>query len=455
MRDAATAFLATLDAGQKTAATFPFTSEERETWFFTPVPRKGLAYFSMTDAQRAAAVKLLKTGLSAKGFAKVEAIRSLESVLYDIEGDAGKKPFVGGDGHPHRYPERYLFTIFGTPSATEPWGWRFEGHHISQNWTVVSGSAIASSPQFFGSNPAEVRTGPKTGLRVLAAEEDLARTLLQSLDETQRKAAMVNAEAPRDIFTMNKKKPERLPDVGIAYSALTTGQQQALWKLIEEYAFAQTATLGQARIAAIKKDGVDTIKFAWMGVRRQGRPALLPRPGRRLRHRVRQHAEQQQPRPRRVARLQRRLRPRHPRRALQGRPRLRGPGSPLALPVGRGPLRTARAASERAAAVSPRWARGGAARGRPATSAATSSPTITRPTTAPRPRVALSVAGWARSSQDRAAASRACGCVSPRWARGGAARGRPATSAATSSPTIARPTTAPRPGPAEPRRRRR
>ncbi len=194
MRDAATAFLASLDAGQKTAATFPFTSEERDTWFFTPVPRKGLAYFSMTDAQRAAAVKLLKTGLSAKGYAKVEGIRSLESVLWDIEGEAGKKPFVGGDGHPHRYPERYLFTIFGTPSATEPWGWRFEGHHISQNWTVVSGTAIASSPQFFGSNPAEVRTGPKTGLRVLAAEEDLARTLLQSLDETQRTAAMVDAE---------------------------------------------------------------------------------------------------------------------------------------------------------------------------------------------------------------------------------------------------------------------
>ena len=272
MRDAATAFLATLDAGQKTAASFPLTSDERENWFFTPVPRKGLAYFSMTDAQRAAAVKLLKTGLSAKGFAKVEAIRSLESVLFEVEGDAGQKPFVGGDGHPHRYPERYLFTIFGTPSATEPWGWRFEGHHISQNWTVVSGAAIASSPQFFGSNPAEVRTGPKTGLRVLAAEEDLARTLLLSLDEKQRQAAMVDPKAPNDVLTTNKHKAERLPDVGVAYSALTPGQQQALWKLIEEYAFAQTTSLGQARIATLKKDGVDTIKFAWMGVAEKGGP---------------------------------------------------------------------------------------------------------------------------------------------------------------------------------------
>ena len=272
MRDAATAFLSTRDAGQKTAAIFPFTSDERENWFFTPVPRKGLAYFSMTDAQRAAAVKLLKTGLSARGYEKVEGIRSLESVLYEIEGPAGQKAFVGGDGHPHRYPERYLLTIFGTPSATEPWGWRFEGHHLSFNWTVVSGTAIASSPQFLGSNPAEVRTGPKTGLRVLAAEEDLARTLLQSLDETQRKAAIVDPKAPNDVLTGNKKVIDRLPDVGIAYSALTAGQQRALWKLIEEYAFAQTAAIGQARIAAVKKDGTDGIRFAWMGVVEKGGP---------------------------------------------------------------------------------------------------------------------------------------------------------------------------------------
>ena len=270
MRDAAAAFLATLDAGQKTAATFDFKSEERENWFFTPVPRKGLAYFSMTDAQRAAAVKLLKTGLSARGFEKVEGIRGLESVLYEIEGDAGKKP--DWDGKPHRFPDRYLVTVFGTPSATEPWGWRFEGHHISQNWTVVSGSAIASSPQFFGSNPAEVRTGPKTGTRVLAAEEDLARTLLQSLDEAQRKAAIVNAEAPKDLLTTNAHKIDRLADDGVKYGTLTSGQQQALWKLIEEYAFAQAPALGQGRIAAIKKGGVDGVTFAWMGVPDKGGP---------------------------------------------------------------------------------------------------------------------------------------------------------------------------------------
>ena len=62
------------------------------------------------------------------------------------------------------------------------WGWRVEGHHVSLHFTVVNGTLVASSPSFFGSNPAEVREGPKKGLRILGAEEDAARALLQSLD---------------------------------------------------------------------------------------------------------------------------------------------------------------------------------------------------------------------------------------------------------------------------------
>ena len=90
---------------------------------------------------------------------------------------------VGPDGN------LYYVSIFGDPTPTGTWGWRYEGHHLSQNWTVVRGQSIASSPQFFGSNPAEVRDGPKKGTRVLAAEEDLARALLERLTEAQRAKA--------------------------------------------------------------------------------------------------------------------------------------------------------------------------------------------------------------------------------------------------------------------------
>jgi hypothetical protein len=110
-------------------------------------------------------------------------VRALEVILAEIE----KNPV-------RRDPELYYLVFFGEPTATGTWGWRYEGHHISLNWTLVAGASIASTPQFFGSNPAEVRHGPKKGLRVLAAEEDLARAVLESLTAEQR--TQIRSSAP-------------------------------------------------------------------------------------------------------------------------------------------------------------------------------------------------------------------------------------------------------------------
>ena len=179
MRDAATAFLATLDAGQKTAATFPFTSDERENWFFTPVPRKGLAYFSMTDAQRAAAVKLLKTGLSAKGFAKVEA-HPLARVGA-LRGRGRRRPEAVRRRRrapaplPRALPVHHLrhavgHRAVGLALRRAPHLAELDGGERLGDRVAARSSSAATRPK---SAP-----GPKTGLRVLAAEEDLARTLL-------------------------------------------------------------------------------------------------------------------------------------------------------------------------------------------------------------------------------------------------------------------------------------
>ena len=256
MRTSAAAFLAALDEGQRAQATFAFDADERLNWHFVPIERKGLPLKSMTPAQRQAVVTLLKSGLSDKGFEKAERIRSLENVLIEIEKGKG----------PVRDPERYFVSIFGTPSADKPWGWRYEGHHIALNFTVIGGSAIASSPNFFGANPAEVRIdGPLKGLRALAAEEDLARTFVTSLDPTQRTAAVVAPEAPRDILTGDKREIGPLDSAGVAYSALTGGQQKILMQLVEQHAFGHTKTLGDARMAAIRKAGLDAIHMAWLG----------------------------------------------------------------------------------------------------------------------------------------------------------------------------------------------
>jgi Protein of unknown function (DUF3500) len=262
MREAATALLASLDESQRAKATFEFGADERLNWHFVPRERKGLPLYAMTAAQQKAAATLLRSALSSRGVEKADRIRQLEDALVITEKERALVP--QWDGRPYRDRERYFFTIFGTPSADKVWGWRYEGHHVSQNWTIVSGSAVASSPQFFGSNPAEVREGPLKGLRVLAGEEDLARTFLASLDENQKTLAVVSTEAPKDIFSMNSRDAAAIDDRGVTWAKLTHGQQKLLTSVIEEYAFAQAPKIGAERMARVKKD-LESIRFAWLG----------------------------------------------------------------------------------------------------------------------------------------------------------------------------------------------
>ena len=255
MRDAARKFLATLDPAQKSKATLPFNSEERFHWFYTPVSRKGVPLKDLNASQQQAALALLHAGLSEKGYTKAETIRKLEDVLRELEQGSG----------PTRDPDLYFFTFFGEPAADGAWGWRYEGHHCSQNWTIVNGKSIGSSPQFFGANPAEVREGPMKGTRLLSAEEDLGRSLVKSLNAAQRASAVVSVTAPSDIVTTNQRKAAIQEDRGIAYSELSKDQQGTLLALIEEYLSAQPRAQARLRLDKIRQSGFDQIKFAWMG----------------------------------------------------------------------------------------------------------------------------------------------------------------------------------------------
>jgi len=258
MLRAARAFLETLHPAQKSQAMFPFNSEERFRWFYTPVSRQGISLKEMTGPQKQAALNLLRAGLSEKGYGKAETIRRLEDVLRELEHGRG----------PARDPELYFFTFFGEPGASGAWGWRYEGHHCSQNWTIVNGksiSGLAGSPQFFGANPAEVRSGPMKGTRALAAEEDLGRSLVKSLTPAQRAEAVLSAAAPDEILTSNQRQAAIQEDRGIAYAKLSKDQQGTLLALIEEYLSAQPPAQARARLEKIRKAGLDNIRFAWMG----------------------------------------------------------------------------------------------------------------------------------------------------------------------------------------------
>ena len=259
MVTAARAFLDSLSPELKQKAQFPLDADERMNWFYTPVPRKGLTLKEMNEAQRAAALNLLRAGLSEKGYSRAETIRALEDVLVEMGGN----PKVRDKG-------LYYFTIFGEPGPKTTWGWRYEGHHISQNWTVVNGAAMATTPQFFGANPAEVRQGSRKGTRAIALEEDLAFELLRSLDPAQQKTAVLDGNAPNDILTTNSREAAIQEDRGLAYAQMNAAQKALLLKLIETNAEAQPQAVARERLARVRAAGVDAIKFAWMGATEKG-----------------------------------------------------------------------------------------------------------------------------------------------------------------------------------------
>jgi hypothetical protein len=275
MADAATKWLAALTPQQRQHAAFSFDAADRLNWHFVPTemhPRKGLTLGEMTDSQRTLAHDLLRAGLSQRGYMTAAAIMELESILGAIEAAERRNPTRGRGGNPMaRDPVRYFFSVFGMPSSRGAWAWRVEGHHVSLNFTIVNGSMVASSPSFFGSNPAEVKDGPRKGLRLLAAEEDTARALLAALDEQQRARAVISATAPSDIATMNQSEVEPLTPVGVASAGLSAAQRDLLMKVIEAYTSAMAPDVAADRMARLRQAGLEKIAFAWAGEGERGK----------------------------------------------------------------------------------------------------------------------------------------------------------------------------------------
>ena len=313
---AANQWLEALTPEQRQQATFPNDTEEKVRWNFIPTnmfPRKGVPWKEMSEPQRKLAHELLKAGLSQKGYLTATSIMELETILHAIENSDGKK------GANVRDPELYFFTVFGTPSAKSTWGWRVEGHHVSLHFTIANDTAVANTPAFFGTNPAEVRVeGPKKGLRILGSMEDAARALMASFDDAQRATAIYDKVAPNDILTKNSPTFEALSPTGVTAASLKPEQRDLLMKLIEIYTVQMADDVAAERLAKIKT-GRCREGHVRVGRRNRSRQeALLPHPGPDVPRRVRQHAERRQPRALGVARFHRRLRPRPAARARQG-----------------------------------------------------------------------------------------------------------------------------------------
>jgi hypothetical protein len=241
---AATRFLEALDEPARAKATYAFGDAERRRWHWTTpsgFPRHGLPLREMNPEQRELALALLRTGSSEAGYAKALDIISLQR---DLNND----------------PELYYVTVFGTPGAADPWGWRFEGHHVSRHVTVV-GEQVTMTPFFLGAWP----TATRAGLRAMQREEEAARELVRSLEGRARQAAIFQARTLTDHVTQNRPRVEPLAPVGIPTGDLGDDRRGLLLEIVQTYLGGLPAAIAGPLFERIRGAGIDGVRFGWAG----------------------------------------------------------------------------------------------------------------------------------------------------------------------------------------------
>ena len=236
----------------------PFEEQERRNWMYWPAPRQGVPFSDLTSDEQQLAYGVVAAVLTLPAYAKVTTIIGLEEVLRELElgGLKRRRP----DNLP-RDPSKYFTTLFGDAGGDGPWGWRFEGHHVSLHVTVVDGE-VATTPCFLGSNPAQVVHGDRVVLRPLAEEEETARSLLESLSDDERRRALIDDRAPDDILTFNSPRVEVDLDGGVALSDMTGSAREIADALID---------LHVDRVRFPTDVDTSDVHFAWAGSPERGR----------------------------------------------------------------------------------------------------------------------------------------------------------------------------------------
>ena len=254
---AANAFLKSLSRELRVETQLPLDSAKRFDWHFVPRSRDGASLLQLDDRQAELLGPLLATALSPEGLLSARGIIKHENILRVVET-------ARGIDASRRDPGLYHTTVFGEPSGTSAWAWRFEGHHLSLNVTQIPGSPPVIGPVFMGANPARVPYGQQEGFRLLAAEEDLGRALITLLGDQRRPLAMIRETAFADILTGNDREV-KLEMAGLAAADMTAEEKHALRALIELYAHRLIEPSAREVLERLDRAGFDKLRFAWAG----------------------------------------------------------------------------------------------------------------------------------------------------------------------------------------------
>ncbi len=249
--DAANRFLLSLDDGQRRKTLIVFDSANRLDWHYIPRTRAGLALGEMRADQADAARALFASVLNQRGLELLEGVRLLEGVLREQQGS-------------FRDPDRYFVSVFGTPGRF-PWGWRFEGHHLSLNVALPAPGHVAVTPFFTGAHPATVRDGPHRGFRLLGASEDLARQIMAGLTDRQREAAIIANRSFGEIVASPQREQDLGSPRGLLLGEMSGAQRTLVEALMDRFLGTLAPDLLAQQKQRVLEQGLATFRFAWAG----------------------------------------------------------------------------------------------------------------------------------------------------------------------------------------------
>jgi uncharacterized protein DUF3500 len=251
-------FLASLEPEKRSAASFAWNGSEWKGWNYFGFPsfiKPGLRLEQMSAAQKAAAWDLLATLWSPAGLAKAKNVMTLQDVLA-----------ASGNGAGQRSAERFSFSVFGTPAETGAWGFRLEGHHLTQSVAVRDGQIVSVTPSSFSAYPNRVGSGPLAGLNTLKDEEALARRLIGDLAPKLQARARQSDRALGNILSSAGRERANAQKVGVAAAELTAAQRDLAWQLVETYAVEHLSpALAATQRQRVRSGDREAVHFAWYG----------------------------------------------------------------------------------------------------------------------------------------------------------------------------------------------
>jgi len=259
--------LGQLSAEQRASTIFPVDAREWRRWNNTEmyIFRQGLRLDDIAVPLREAILAVVRESLSAGGYAKTRDVMRLNQFLGEL---------VGNTKVLNEWS--YNFSLFGTPSASEPWGWQMMGHHLALNCLVIGGQMVLS-PLFMGAEPCYCDAGPNKGTRLFGDEEYRALALMRALSDAQRREAILyHATMGGDLPPGRRQLPDQLqlagafqdnriiPYEGVAAAGFSAGQRRHLLHLAAAYVDPMPAGPMKARMDEIERH-LDETRFCWIG----------------------------------------------------------------------------------------------------------------------------------------------------------------------------------------------